>query len=107
MCHSNCGSGCGGNCRGGMCTWSSTVKVLLIVGGLNWGLVGVGQILGSTESWNVVNMLLGGMPVLEGIVYLLVGLAAAVKLFGGCRCSTCKGGVCMNCAHDGKSETKV
>jgi len=60
--------------------------VLLVIGGLNWGLVGVGMLLGS--DLNVVNMLLGSWPAVEGIVYVLVGLAAIMKIFG-CRCKKC------------------
>ncbi len=56
--------------------------VLLIIGGLNWGLVGLGMIFGGTaDSWNVVHMILGGAPIVEAIVYLLVGIAAVCKLF--------------------------
>lgn len=43
---------------------------LLIVGGLNWGLSGLFLDL------NVVNLILGGVPMLERIVYILVGLSA-------------------------------
>jgi uncharacterized membrane protein YuzA (DUF378 family) len=39
--------------------------VLAMVGAINWGLTALG--------FNVVNMILGGMPGLETIVYLLVG----------------------------------
>ena len=49
--------------------------ILLIVGGLNWGLVGLGMLFGGM-GWNVVNMILGGWPMVEGIVYLLVGISA-------------------------------
>ncbi len=42
--------------------------ILLVVGGLNWGLTGLG--------FNVVNMILGSVPSLEMIVYLLVGASA-------------------------------
>ena len=57
-------------------------NVLLIIGGLNWGLVGVGNFMGS--NWDLVNLVLGGIPVLQNIVYLLVGVSAvcaAWKLF--------------------------
>ncbi|MCF7834224.1 MAG: DUF378 domain-containing protein [Candidatus Pacebacteria bacterium] len=65
------------------------VKILVVVGGINWGLVGVSMLMGSATQWNVVNMLLGGMPVLEGVVYLLVGVSAIMMLCG-CKCSkTC------------------
>jgi uncharacterized membrane protein YuzA (DUF378 family) len=47
---------------------------LVIIGGLNWGLVGIGELAGS--NWNVVNMILGSWPAVEAIVYILVGLAA-------------------------------
>ena len=75
------------NCGGGMCTPTMIGKVLLIVGGLNWGLVGVGMLMSS--DWNVVHMLLGAWPVVEAIVYILVGIAAVVKIFG-CKCKKCQ-----------------
>ena len=48
--------------------------ILLIIGGLNWGLIGLGGFVGA--DWNVVHMILGSWPQLEWIVYVLVGLAA-------------------------------
>ena len=42
--------------------------ILLVVGGINWGLDALG--------FNLVNLLLGSWPVVEKIVYLLVGLSA-------------------------------
>ncbi|MFZ1075749.1 MAG: DUF378 domain-containing protein [Minisyncoccia bacterium] len=60
--------------------------LLLVVGGLNWGLVGLGNFLGN--NWNVVSILLGTWPVLENSVYVLVGLSAILILFthkGDCR----------------------
>lgn len=52
---------------------------LVVVGALNWGLFGIGQFVGG--NWNLVNVLLGGIPVLEAIVYLLVGLAGLYELY--------------------------
>ncbi|MBS3060737.1 MAG: DUF378 domain-containing protein [DPANN group archaeon] len=49
-------------------------KILLLIGGLNWGLVGVGGFAGS--NWNIVNMILGSWPQVEWVVYILVGLSA-------------------------------
>lgn len=50
-------------------TWLDTgALVLVIVGGLNWGL--------AVFNFNLVNQLLGGVPMLETIVYGVVGLAA-------------------------------
>ncbi|HUX80782.1 MAG TPA: DUF378 domain-containing protein [Candidatus Paceibacterota bacterium] len=52
---------------------------LVIIGGLNWGLVALGQYMGS--NFNIVNLLFGSIPTLENLVYLLVGLAAVSLLF--------------------------
>lgn len=73
------------NCKS--CATSITLKVLVIIGGINWGLVGVGMLLGS--NLNLVNLLLGGAPTVEALVYVLVGLAALGHAMG-CRCKTCK-----------------
>jgi len=45
------------------------VLVLVIVGGLNWGLVGA-------FNFDLVATIFGAMSVLSRIVYVLVGLAA-------------------------------
>lgn len=47
--------------------------ILLIVGGLNWGLVGL-------LSFNLVAAILGETSVLSRAVYVLVGLSALVQL---------------------------
>lgn len=49
--------------------------LLVVVGALNWGLVGLGMLMGAGMSWNLVNMLLGSMPMVEAVVYVLVGLS--------------------------------
>ncbi len=89
-------------CCGSGCVLSMTAKTLLIVGGLNWGLVGASMLLGSATSWNLVKMIFGSMPVVEGVVYVLVGVSALVSIFG-CRCAKCKSGVCETCAGGEKS----
>ena len=57
-------------------------KWLVVIGGLNWGLVGLGGFVGS--DLNVIKLILGGVAggVLANIVYLLVGLSAAYALMG-------------------------
>lgn len=50
--------------------------ILVIVGGVNWGLVGLGWLVGGGANWNLVNMILGSSMQLEGLVYVLVGAAA-------------------------------
>lgn len=54
--------------------------ILMAVGGLNWGLIGVGTLL--SADWNLVNMILGSSPLLETIVYVLVG-ASTVYIIAG------------------------
>ncbi len=55
--------------------------VLVIVGALNWGLVGL-------FNFNLVSSLLGSVPGLEKVVYILVGAAAVYKV---ALCKECKG----------------
>jgi len=89
---------CKGTCCGKGCSIAMVGKILLIVGGINWGLVGLSMLF-SQGNWNIVNMIFGGMPMLEGVVYLLVGVAAVMKIFG-CKCSKCSSGSC----EEGKAE---
>jgi uncharacterized membrane protein YuzA (DUF378 family) len=54
--------------------------LLTAFGAINWGLTALG--------YNLVNMLLGGMPGLESIVYLLVGASGVYVLMthkGDCK----------------------
>ena len=67
------------------------VAILLVVGGLNLGLIGLGTLLGS--NLNVINMLLGSSPTAEAILYLLIGLAA-LKAVVMTAMGKCKGGNC-------------
>ncbi len=58
--------------------------ILVLVGALNWGLVGLGAFM--SMNLNLVNLLLGAWPQVEWIVYLLVGVSAlvyAVPFFKG------------------------
>jgi uncharacterized membrane protein YuzA (DUF378 family) len=50
----------------------SVAFILLVVGGLNWGLEALG--------FNLVYMLLGEWPMVERLVYLLVGLSAVYEV---------------------------
>lgn len=65
--------------------------LLVIIGGLNWGLVGLGGFMGS--DWNVVHMILGSWPSIEWLVYVLVGVGALILLFTHKKdCRTCSSG---------------
>jgi uncharacterized membrane protein YuzA (DUF378 family) len=46
-----------------------TTQTLLVIGGLNWGLVGLFR-------WDLVAALLGADSILSRLVYLLVGVSA-------------------------------
>ncbi|MBN1282350.1 MAG: DUF378 domain-containing protein [Proteobacteria bacterium] len=50
------------------------VLILVIVGGLNWGLVGL-------FNFNLVATLFGEMTSISRVVYTLVGVAALVMIF--------------------------
>ncbi|HAS80831.1 TPA: hypothetical protein DD445_02895 [Candidatus Nomurabacteria bacterium] len=76
---------------------SAIVKVLVLIGGINWGLVGLGMLLGATGGWNVVNIALGSMPILEAIIYTIVGVASIMIIFD-CKCEKCVNGVCTPCS---------
>jgi len=50
---------------------------LVVIGGLNWGL--------AVFDMNLVNLVLGTIPVLEKVVYALVGLSALLMAFNAFR----------------------
>lgn len=54
---------------------------LLIIGGLNWGIFGLINV-------NVVELILGSVPILVTIVYILVGLSAVY--IGATHMNDCK-----------------
>lgn len=54
--------------------------LLVVVGALNWGLVGLGWLMGGAD-WNVVHMILGSWMSVEAIVYVLVGVAGLWMLW--------------------------
>ena len=67
------------------------VLILLIVGGLNWGVLAL-------NGWDI-GQLFGGMDALVSkIIYILVGLAALIELFSHKKmCRPCSGGTCKGC----------
>jgi uncharacterized membrane protein YuzA (DUF378 family) len=77
-------------------------EVLVIVGALNWGLVGA-------FDFNLVTALLGSWPMVVRVVYVLVGLGAivmAAHLFGMCKSccgASCKGGSCSGDSASGEA----
>ena len=67
------------------CIVCKIIGALVIIGALNWGLVGVLQ-------FNLVEQIFGSGSALTRVIYALVGLAGIIKLvscFKECPCS-CK-----------------
>ncbi len=61
---------------------------LAMVGALNWGLVGMRGFAGA--DWNLVHIIFGAWPVVEWIVYILVGLSAILLIVSHKHdCKTC------------------
>ncbi len=59
---------------GGMSGMAWAAMILVIVGALNWALVGLFQ-------WNLVAALFGTMSALTRIVYVLVGVAGLYLIY--------------------------
>lgn len=53
--------------------------ILVIIGALNWGLVGI-------FNWNLVNAIFGDMSVLSRIIYSLVGISGLWMIYTGAKC---------------------
>lgn len=58
-----------------MKTFDVIAASLLVIGGLNWGLVGL-------FDFDLVATLFGGVPLVATIVYVLVGVAALYQIAG-------------------------
>ena len=51
-------------------------RVLVAIGGINWGLIGLGMLM--SKDWNVVGMILSFSMPLLAVVYVLVGIATVM-----------------------------
>lgn len=68
--------------------------ILVIVGAVNWGLIGLGGFMGA--DWNVVGMILGAWPTLLWLVYILVGASGVYEIVMHKKnCKMCGGGSMM------------
>lgn len=65
-----------------LCVLHKVAAVLVWIGAVNWGLVGAFE-------FNLVDAILGGVPTVERIVYVLVGLAA-IAMLTCCKCKACQ-----------------
>ncbi len=64
----------GGQAMAKKSTLEWAVFVLIVAGGLNWGLVGLFGL-------DVIQAIFGSVPMLVKAIYVLVGLAALYKLY--------------------------
>lgn len=68
---------------------------LVIIGALNWGLVGAGNLI-SGANWNIVDLIFS--QTLANIIYVLVGVSAIWIAIRKCACrgccKACKNGTC-------------
>jgi len=71
--------------KGKMCGVHKLAALLLVIGGLNWGLVAI------SPDYNLVDML---GPTLSRVVYALVGISA-IAVIGAAKC--CMKGGCCGC----------
>lgn len=58
----------------GLSTLDIIALILVIIGGLNWGLVGL-------FNFNLVEAIFGSLTLLTRIIYVIVGLAALYLIF--------------------------
>lgn len=78
-----------GDKKKGCCTAKLIAKILVIIGGVNWGLIGIGMLFGFGSDWNLVHFIFSFSSVVEAIVYILVGIAAVMMIFS-CKCRKCQ-----------------
>lgn len=48
--------------------------ILVLIGGLNYGLIGIG-------GWDVIGMIFGSISWLARIIYILIGISALYMLY--------------------------
>lgn len=56
-------------------------SILVVIGALNWGLVGISSFSGISYSWDLVALVFGGIPFVASIIYILVALSGIWMLF--------------------------
>lgn len=54
-------------------------KFFLILGGINWGVFGIGILLG--RNFNLIGLLSAFYPILPTILYLLIGFFSFILIF--------------------------
>lgn len=60
---------------------NTITKILVIIGALNWLLVGINSFTDITYDWDLVALTLESIPWLAAIVYTLIGLSGIYGIF--------------------------
>ncbi len=56
-------------------SWLDKIALILtVIGGINWGLIGLVKL-------NMVELIFGYVPILVSIIYILVGISACYILY--------------------------
>ncbi len=74
-------------------TMHKTAYALVLVGALNWGLVGL-------FGFNLVSLIFGAWPMVEKLIYILVGLSALYE-------ATIHMGYCCECSGECDAPTQT
>ncbi len=55
---------------------------VVLIGAVNWGLIGLSGFLNPFRNLNLVNLVFGNHPTVEFLVYILVGISGLYLLIG-------------------------
>lgn len=72
------------------------IYLLIIIGAINWGLVGLGSFFGG--NWNIVSWI--GSSTIENVIYVLIGLAGLMSVYSHKK-------DCKECVSDGSPSSKM
>ncbi len=53
---------------------------VVLIGAVNWGLIGLSGILKPFRNLNLVNLIFGNYPIVEFLIYILVGVCGLYLL---------------------------
>lgn len=63
----------------GKCTPHMIALILVVIGALNWGLVGI-------ANFNLVSTIFGSWPIVMRVIYVLVGVAGVLMVMPSEKC---------------------
>ena len=60
---------------------NTIAKILVIIGAINWGLVGINSFSAVSYDWDLIALITGSVPWLAAIIYLLVAISGIYGIF--------------------------